>query len=144
MRAGWRAFSQTCKEPLFIGVNGRWDVRHSTELPVQSLYNWPAEYIQTSSGDCPFNSVECQTSHRPVMKTYKRRFLASLTECSPEELFGSASELLWLAFSQTCSEASFTRSSSSGDETFVPNLSAMAKDCRLLSVNVVLYGMIYI
>ena len=31
----------------------------------------------------------------------------------------SALELLWLAFSWTCSEASFTRSSSSDDETFV-------------------------
>ena len=60
------------------------------------------------------------------MKTYKRRFLASLTECSPEELFGSASELLWLAFSQTCSEASFTRSSSSGDEKFVPNHTSLS------------------
>ena len=29
------------------------------------------------------NSVECLTSHRPLTKTYKQRFLASPTECSP-------------------------------------------------------------
>ena len=45
-----------------------------------------------------------------MTKTYKRQFLASPTECSSEELFGSASELLRLAFSWTCSEASWTRS----------------------------------
>ena len=74
-----------------------------------------------SSGDCPFNSVECLTSHRPLTKTYKRRFLANPTECSPEELLGSASELLFLTLSWTCSEPSFTRTSAMGEETFVPD-----------------------
>ena len=59
--------------------------------------------------------------HRQLTKTYKRLFLANPTECSPEEL-GSASELLWLTFSRTCSEQSFTRSSPPDNERFVPYL----------------------
>ena len=65
-------------------------------------------------------------SHHQVTKTYKQLFLASSTECLPEELQGSASELLWLAFSRICLEPLFTLSSSPGDETFVPILDMMS------------------
>ena len=105
-------------------------------FPVKSLYNWPAEYIQTSSGECPLKSIECLTFHPPVTKTYKRQFLASPTECLPEELLGSASELLWLEFSQTCSESSFTLTLSLSDETFVPH----PKRLILNALNIIFYS----
>ena len=39
---------------------------------------------QTTAGDCPFNSVECQTSHRQLKKTCKLLFLAYPTDCLPD------------------------------------------------------------
>ena len=70
-------------------------------------------FPQSISRHCQVTVPSTLTFHRRVTKTYKRQFLASPTECLTEEL-------LWLAFSPTCSEALFTRSLSSGDVTFVP------------------------
>ena len=89
-----------CYGQLFIGEDCHKVCQHDT--PCSSILRscLSSSYIidLQSISRRPFNSVECLTSHRPLTKTYKRQFLASPTECSPEELLGSAP----------------------GDDTFVP------------------------
>ena len=58
-----------------------------------SHYIWPAQITQSYVGDCPANTVDCQTLQILLTKTYNRRFLANPTDKYARQW--SSSPLAW-------------------------------------------------
>ena len=55
-------------------------IMHSTLLAVISLFNWPAQILQSSAGGFPSNYIECLTSHHQLTKTWNQLCLAYPTD----------------------------------------------------------------
>ena len=66
---------------LFPRANPGWSIYGVGRTIVgPSLYIWPAQITQSYAGDCPSNTVDCQTLQISLTKTYNRRFLANPTD----------------------------------------------------------------
>ena len=55
-------------------------IEYSTLLALISLFNWPAQIIQSSAGGFPSNHIECLTSHHQLTKTCNQLCLANPTD----------------------------------------------------------------
>ena len=98
-------------------------INHSTVLEGHSLYIWPAQIIQSYTGECPSNSVECLLSHHQLTKTYNRLSLANPTNRKARHWSSlpAAQNFTGSHFRQSiCSAQSIKPSLSAGDETLVP------------------------